>query len=266
MKHNLKLLRAEVVVFLVWCVIMTISLSFGEAKESMSSYYREQGFHSRKRFLRRLRYAWGLLILGLLVGGGFFAYDAVQQNRQSDTPSQESKAVTSLIVSNTQFQTSPYFQFQSPKGWKAIANESRSNHFVYREYNGPLIEQELTIDINRDVPESLATTQTTYVLPVTVNASGKLTPTGSISPPCKEIIKGAKVLNATITTYKNVTFSCNPNTSNYYAVAGLVGGTSDMTLPRPDGSKAVYNISYKNLKAQATDGDFDNIVETFETR
>jgi hypothetical protein len=39
-----------------------------------------------------------------------------------------------------------------------------------------------------------------------------------------------------------------------------------MQLPRPDGSKATYSITYKNLTAQPTAGDFDNIVETFETR
>jgi hypothetical protein len=232
----------------------------------MSSYYREQGFHSRKRFLRRLRYVWGLLILGILIGGGFFAYDAYQQNKQSDTPSQESKAVTSLIVSNTQLQSSAYFQFQSPKNWKAIANESRSNHFVYRQYNGPLIEQEFVVDINRDVAEVLALTQTTYVLPVTVSASGQLKPSGAVSPHCSEIIKPLKSNNPVLATYKNVKFNCNPQSSNYIGVVGLVGGTNSMLLPRPDGSKATYNITYKNLTAQPTAGDFDNIMETFETR
>lgn len=232
----------------------------------MSSYYREQGFNSRKRFLRRLRYIWGFLILGLLVGGAFFAYDAYRQSKQSDVPSQESKAVTSLIVSNSQLQTSAYFQFQSPTNWKAIANESRSNHFVYRQYNGPLLEQELIVDINREVPESLASVQTSRVLPVTVSASGKLTTKGSISPHCKQIIKGGQVLNALVVTYNNVKFACNPGTTTYYAVVGLVGGTNDLVLPRPDGSKATYNITYKNLKAQPTDGDFDNIIDTFETR
>jgi hypothetical protein len=232
----------------------------------MSSYYREQGFHSRKRFLRRLRYVWALFILGLLVGGGFFAYDAYRQNKQSDTPSAESKAETSLIVANTQLQSSPYFQFQSPKNWKAIANESRSNHFVYRQYNGPLIEQELVVDINREVSDVLALTQTTYVLPVTVNASGRLTPSGTVSPHCKDIILPLKSNNPVATTYKNVKFNCNPQSSNYIGVVGLVGGTSSMQLPRPDGSKATYSITYKNLTAQPTAGDFDNIVETFETR
>lgn len=232
----------------------------------MSSYYREQGFHSRKRFLRRLRLIWGLFILGLLIGGGFFAYDAYQQSKQSNIPSAESKAETSLIVANSQLVTSPYFQFQSPKNWKAIANESRSNHFVYRQYNGPLIEQELVIDINQDTTEVLALTQTSRVLPVTVSSSGKLTPSGSISPHCSEIIKPLKSANPVNATYKNVKFNCNPQTTRFIAVVGLVGGTNYMALPRPTQEIARYVITYKNLTAQPTAGDFDNIVETFETR
>jgi hypothetical protein len=232
----------------------------------MSSYYREQGFHSRKRFLRRLRYIWGLFILGLLIGGGFFAYDAYRQSKQSGIPSKESAAVTSLITTDTQLQSSPYFQFQSPKNWRAIANESRSNHFVYRKYNGPLIEQELVIDINRGTTEVLALTLVTRVLPVTVSSSGKLKPSGSISPHCKEVIKPSKSIHPLISTYKNVRFSCNPTTSNYIAVVGLVGGNESMVLPRPSGDMATYNITYKNLTAQPTTGDLDNIIETFETR
>lgn len=232
----------------------------------MSSYYREQGFHSRKRFLRRLRYIWGLFILGLLVGGGFFAYDAYNQNKQGDVPSRESNAVTSLIATDTQLQSSPYFQFQSPKKWRAISNETRSNHFVYRQYNGPLIEQELVVDINKEIPEVLALTQTTRVLPVTVSSSGKLSSSGTISDHCKTLFKDPVPRNPLVATYKNVKFNCNPDTSNFYAVAGLVNGTSSMVLPRPSGSSAMYNITYKNLTAQPSVGDFDNIIETFETR
>lgn len=232
----------------------------------MSSYYREQGFHSRKRFLRRLRYVWALILVGLLVGLGLFVYDAIMQARQSDTASKESKAETSLVVADSQLQSSPYFQFQSPKNWRAIANESRSNHFVYRQYNGPLIQQEFVVDINRDTPEPLASTLITRVLPVTVTASGKLNPTGPISPHCSEIIKPATARNQLIVTYKTVKFGCNPQASNYYAVVGLAGGTDTMPLKRPSGTTATYNITYKNLTAQPTAGDFDNIIETFETR
>jgi hypothetical protein len=232
----------------------------------MSSYYREQGFHSRKRFLRRLRYIWALLILGILVLGGFFVYDAIRQNKKSDEASNASAAVTSLVVSSTQLQSSPYFQFQSPKNWRAIANESRSNHFVYREYNGPLIEQELVIDINRESPEVLALVQTTRVLPIKASSLGKLTPNGAISDHCKNGAKPAGARNPLVVTYKEVKFNCNPETSNYIVVVGLVGGTNDMLLKRPSGGTATYNITYKDLTAQPTGNDLDNMIETFETR
>lgn len=231
----------------------------------MSSYYREQGYGGRKQILRRLRYVWLLVVLCLLVGAFLVGYDLYKQAK-NDSPSKESNAETSVIVANTQLISTPYFQFQSPKKWKAIANESRSNHFVYRQYNGPLIEQELVVDINRDAVEVLALVQTSRVLPVTVNTIGKLTPQGSISPHCREVIKPAVSNNPIATAYKNAKFSCNPQASSYIAVVSLVGGSDNMSLPRPSGTKAVYNITYKNLTAQATVGDFDNIVETFETR
>ncbi len=237
-----------------------------EREEQMSSYYREQGFHSRKRFLRKLRYVWALIIFGLLVGGGFFAYDIIANNNKSEEASNESKAVTSLIVADTQLQSSPYFQFQTSKKWRAIANESRSNHFVYRQYNGPLIEQDLTIDINQESPVTLDAAQTSRVLPVTASKSGKLTPKGTVSDHCRTGLKPNSSRHTLVLTFKEVTFICNPDTSNYVAVAGLVGGTDAMVLSRPGGGTATYRITYRNLTAQPTAGDFDNIVETFETR
>lgn len=232
----------------------------------MSSYYREQGFHSRKRFLRRLRYVWALILVGALVGAGFFIYDVIANRKKSDEASKASSAVTSLVVTGTQLQSSPYFQFQSPKNWKAIANESRSNHFVYRQYNGPLIEQELVIDINRETPEVLALVLTTRVLPVNASQTGKLTLVGQLSDHCKNALKPGGIRNPLAVKYKDVTFNCNPDTTNFIAVVGLVGGTDSMLLKRPSGGTVTYNIVYKNLTAQPTAGDFDNIIETFEAR
>ena len=231
----------------------------------MSSYYREQGYGSRKQFLRHIKFVWLLLVVGLLAAGGFFAYDAFRQTQQSNQPSAESKTESSLIVADTQVITTPYFQFQTSKKWKTIANESRANHFVYREYNGSLVEQELVVDINSGATQALANVLVTRVLPVTVSGTGKLASSG-ISPTCSDIIKPAKSNYALMAKYKNVTFACNPQTTNYYVVVGLVGGTDAMKLPRPDGSMATYNISYKNITAQPGVGDLDNIIDTFETR
>lgn len=231
----------------------------------MSSYYREQGFHSRKRLLRKLRYMWALLLLAVLIAGGLFIYDAVRQAKRADEASSPSTAVTSLVVANTQLQASAYFQFQSPKNWRAIANESRANHFVYRKYNGSLVEQEFVVDINRDSAQPLALVQTTHVLPVKISQNGKFTPNGNTSDHCKHAFKPDSKTQQII-TYRQVTFACSPDNTNYIAVVGVVGGTDSMLLTRPDGNKATYNVTFKNLTAQPTSGDFENIVETFEVR
>ena len=232
----------------------------------MSSYYREQGYGNRNRFLRHIKFVWLLLVVGLLAVIGFFAYDAFMQSRQSDQPSVESKTETSLITTDSQLITTPYFQFQAAKKWRAIANETRSNHFVYRYYNGPLVEQEFVVDINSTTQEAVVNTLVTRAQPVTVTAAGRLVLSGAISPHCKDVIKPATTAEPLVASYKNAKFGCSPRASNYFAVASLVGGSESMQLPRPDGTKAVYNIRYKNITAQPDAGDFDNILQTFETR
>lgn len=232
----------------------------------MSSYYREQGFHSRKRLLRRLRYLWALFLLALLVTGGLFAYDAYRQSKLADEASKASTPVTSWVVSDTQLQTSPYFQFQSSKKWRPVANESRPDHFVYRQYNSSLIEQELIIDINRGTQEVLPLVQTTRVLPVKIERGSKLVPSGSVSEHCKKGVKPEQGRNPLVISYKEVKFACNPDGTNFFVVVGVVGGTNSIGLTRTDGSKATYNITYKNLTAQPTSGDFEHMMETFEAR
>ena len=63
-----------------------------------------------------------------------------------------------------------------------------------------------------------------------------------------------------------VTFGCNPDSTNYTVVVGLIGGTNDMELTRPDSSKASYRLTYQNVTAQPNSRDVINMVETFETR
>ncbi len=181
-------------------------------------------------------------------------------------PSSASKAETSVIVTDNQRMSSAYFQFQTGKKWKAIASETRANHFVYRQFNGSLVEQELTVDINNDTTGALANSLITHGLPVTVSSLGKLTPSASVSPHCRDIIKPAVSNNPLVVTYKTMTFACNPQTTTYFVVVGLAGGTNVMSLPRPDGSKATYNITYKNVTAGGGSGDLENIISTFETR
>jgi len=232
----------------------------------MSDYYREQGFHSRKRIVRRLRIFAILTLLAVLVGVGFLAYDIYRQSKQSDTATKSTVPVTSTIVSSTETQISNYFQFRTPLKWRAIPNETRDGHYVYRKFNGALPEQELVIDVNNPVQEPLASVQTTRVLPVTTTGDGALVVDGDVSEHCKKHVpKGTEKIPQNI-NLKKVSFACNPDSPQYIVVVGIVGGNTVMKLPRPDGTTATYKITYKNLSVSETIGDAKNILETFETR
>lgn len=231
----------------------------------MPSYYRQQGVSRSKRVLHRLRYVALIFLVAILSLIGFLTYDVIKQTSSADTPTQETTAVTSTIASNSEIHSSPYFQFQTSKKWRAIANESRDGHYVYRQYNGPLVEQELTIDINPISAQVLALVQTTRVLAASVSESGALKPEGVVSDHCKTVVK-SNDKSQQLVKINQVTFACNPDSTSYAVAIGLVGGTNDMNLIRPSGGKAVYRITYQNVTAQPSPRDVDNIVETFETR
>ena len=69
-----------------------------------------------------------------------------------------------------------------------------------------------------------------------------------------------------LVVFNKVTFPCNPDSGNFIAVVGVVGGSQIMKLPRPDGTTATYRITYRNLSAQQTSGDLIGMIKTFETR
>lgn len=231
----------------------------------MSSYYREQGFHGRKRFFRRLRIIWTVFLILLVAGGAYVGYDVYRQLKHGDEPSNPSTAITSVVAADTQVQTNQFFQFETPKNWRVIPSESRADHFVYRQFNSTLVQQEFTVDINHDPIPVLPLVQTTHVLSVQTANGRELRP-GTPSAYCKTALKNSTSRSQQVVTLNKVTFSCNPDSSNYVAVVGLENGTNAIALTRRDGSKATYYLSYRNLSAQPSAGDLVSMVRTFEAR
>lgn len=232
----------------------------------MSSYYRNQSYHSRKRALRRLRAVALVLLLVILVVGGLLAYDVYRSSLASDTPGQSTKEVMSVIASDTAVQSSPYFQFQTTNKWRPIANETKDGHYVYRQYNGPLVEQDFVVDVNRVDRLPLALIQTSRVMPIRIADDGMLHVEGGVSDHCKKYVPKGSEKTAQSVKVNQVTFNCNPDSTNYEVVVGVIGGTDNIVLRRLDGSTATYRMTYRNLMAQPSARDLDDIIETFEAR
>ena len=132
----------------------------------MPTYYRQQGISNRSRRLHKLRFVIFFVLVAALIGLVVLGIDIYKQAKSADTPSQSTTPVTSTISSDSVIQSTPYFQFQTSKKWRAISNESRDGHYVYRQYNGPLVEQEFVVDINKVNQEVLALVQTSRVIAV----------------------------------------------------------------------------------------------------
>lgn len=232
----------------------------------MSSYYRDNGYKKNRNFTKILKPLFLVIALMILIVVGIFGYDLWKQYSRSYSPSAVSKPESTVTVADSQIMSTPYFQINTTRKWKAIANETTSSHYVYRQFSGSLVEQELIVDINNDTTDTLAITRVTRVLPVSATSSNRLSVPGGVSPHCSEIVKPAKPVDPLIVSYQGVKFGCNPTASNYFVVIGLIGGTNSMSLQRPNGSRATYNITYKNVTSQSSSGDIVNIIKTFETR
>lgn len=205
-------------------------------------------------------------MIAILTAIGFLAYDIYKGSKASDTASKLSNPVSSSVIANNNIQTSPYFQFQAPTKWRAIANETKDGHYVYRQYNSQLVEQDLTIDVNSTSQEVLALTQTSRVQSVVVTDAGSLDVVGVVSDSCKKSVKPGTEKTPQIVTINKVTFPCNPDSTSYTVVVGISGGSNIMVLPRPGGKSAPYKITYRNLSALPNSRDFLSIISTFETR
>lgn len=232
----------------------------------MAKYYRQQGETKQRKLLRIVRPILFVIFVSSLFAVGYFLYDIFRQQVASDASSEFTKATNSTIASNVNVQTSPYFQFQTTEKWRSVANETRDGHYVYRGFRSHVVDQELIIDVNNQLPEVLDNTLISRVLPVSVSSQGALSVVKDDLMHCKKFVKPGTEKEQQIVAYSGVSFPCNPDSTNFEVVVGLVGGSNLMKLPRPGGSTATYKITYRNFSAQQSSGDLISMIKTFETR
>lgn len=229
----------------------------------MAKYYRQQGETKKRKVLRIVRPILLLFLTAVLVGIGFFIFDIFRQQEESVSSSPTTKAVSSSIGTGVQTQETPYFKMQTPIKWRLVANDSKDGRYVYRQFNGPQIEQDLTIEVNNSAQVVLATTHINRVLPIIVNEKGTIDVVSTGLDHCKKVAPDSK--NPRLVTMDRVTFPCSPDFTGYEVVVGLVNGSNIMTLPRSDGSAMTYKITYRNLTANPNSQDLLGILKSFET-
>ena len=162
--------------------------------------------------------------------------------------------------------SSPYFQFQADDTWKEVTSEETSTHFVYRSYKSTLVVRDIMFDVNRSKPEAVPLVRTTHIYPVTVDGSGKLVSQGGASEHCNTLMPKNSPQVPTSVVQHQVSFICNPDAVIYQVVVGLIGGSTNISIPRPSGGNATYTITYRDLTINSTDAALRTILDTFQTR
>lgn len=196
----------------------------------------------------------GLIILAIRL-------DSFLQDRVNTDKSTTTEETSAYFASSNKIFTTDYFQFQAPKNWAEIPSESTDTKFVYRGINKPIIEDELIIYVN-SIPGDLTATR---LLPVELSPDGQAISSGLVSDHCNEASADHNI-DEKVVRYKKVTVNCDIDNTQFNVLVGLVGGTTRMTLKRPNGSTADYTILYRNVKAIPDASGLLQIMQSFQTR
>lgn len=224
-------------------------------------YHHQISLHRRRKYLKRVYIFFIILavIAGLIVLA--IRVDSYLRNSANTQEATTTEQKSTYFTSGNKIFTTDYFYFQAPKNWVEISSESTDAKFVYRGLNDPIVDDELIIYVN-DIPGNLSATR---LLPVNLRAGGQELSSGSLSDHCKEASSDDNI-DEKVVTYKKVTLNCDIDNTQFNVLVGEVGGSTRVTLNRPDGSSADYSILYRNVEAVADASDLVQIMQSFQTR
>ncbi len=174
-----------------------------------------------------------------------------------------SSVQTSTFKPTTNIFRTPFFQFQADETWDADADATKDGvRYVYRAFRGPLIEQDLVIEIN---PTS-KTLDSTRIQSVAAETDGTLRLSYPLSDHCDTDLPDKDKDREQELVINKVTFMCDADDTIFDALVGLEDGTPYMLLTRPDDSQAMYTIYYRDLRALPTGSALRGIIQSFQTR
>lgn len=222
-------------------------------------YKQQLNYRKRRRFIARI---WLAVFTLLVIIAGFVSYIYYENFKASNFNSPEqttSSQTTSTIAPSIQVFRSPFFQFQTDKSWTEDTQSSKEGVYVYRSLQSGLLEQQLTIYVN-NAPADLAVTR---VLVANPNGNRGLTVL-KVSEHCGKLqaVKGPSVP----VTIDQIKFLCFGDDTRFNVLVGVPGGTTNISLPRPDGSMAAYTIYYSDVTANPNAKRITEIINTFQSR
>ncbi len=231
----------------------------------MYRYKYNKSYHRKSKRARRTTFFAVSATAVVVVAIGYVALDVFKSLRNVPQPVSQPQYSSVQGATVNLFKTE-YFQFQAGESWKAIPTETREGHYVYRSYKGLLVERDITVDVNKTTPEVAPLVRTTRVMPVEIEADGRLAVVEGAGEHCVNAMpKGAPLVPTKITS-KKVSFICTPDAAIYQVSVGEVGGSTNLSMLRSNDQKATYSITYRDLTVASNDSHLRNIVSTFQAR
>ncbi len=223
-------------------------------------YNNHLNYQKRKKIIFRTRLVVTIVLVLLIVIAGTLFIRNIRKTTVFEPV--ESGNSNSVMTSSVNILRSPYFQFQAPKGWVEIPNESTPSKFVYRSLKSNLIEHELIIYVNQ-IPANLSAN---HVLPVKLMGNNFEMMPSSVSEHCIQKLGGRSTMNDTDVIMDDTKLKCNSDSTNYTVMVGQVGGGTSISMSRPDKSQATYAFYYTNLRAVPDATEFTEIIKSFQAR
>ena len=227
----------------------------------MAPYSHQINTYHRTKRARRFRKISRVVLVIFLVVIGIIAYDWFRSSLKNSTVGQSSEATVRSASVNI-FRT-PYFQFQTDKTWRAINESSTNKKYVYRSFESILVQHELIVEVDETQRTVLANTQTAHVIPVEI-VNNTLSAVGAISPHCKTLISDPNDRKQRYMNYKQTEFPCDPDSSIFVVVVGLVGGNELISYKNADGTTSTLKITYRDSTYSPNGSPLSSIINSFQ--
>jgi hypothetical protein len=230
-------------------------------KRATPKYYNRYTFWQQLKYLTHVRYLAGIIITLIIAVVGFIAFDATRSKKIiSAEPSQ---IKTSTYDTNSKLFDTPYFSFEAPKSWQFESAQSGPTHFKYMSHRKNLVEHTFDVYVS-SVPE--IEIKPSRVIPVTYDTEARTFTQKPVSDHCKAGYPKDTPLEVRIITYKSVAFPCRADSPFYDVVIGLEGGSYKMNLERPNGSKLMYVIYYRDQTALPGPNTVTDLISKFKVK
>ncbi len=230
----------------------------------MAQYSHHVNNFHRSQIAKRLKWLSFLIIILVGISGAVIGVDWTLNKLSTSNTVISTENTTSVQSASISLYRTPYFQFQAPDDWVAVAAQTSEKRFVFvKDDDKNSITQQITVMIDRPYSMNEADMSLTNTIAVNINNSGGFSDISEVSRHCKESWPPGATRNPTRITHADVSFVCSPDSYAYNVVVGSYGGSEILEMTRLDGNALKITIIFSNLTAYPGSGDLQSILSSF---